>query len=241
MSNILESHLEIWKKRYILRYVYQKWYKKIIADLAPGEKTLELGAGSGNFKEYKPDVISSDIDAKPWLDMVFDAHSMPFGNDELENIVMIDVLHHLDNPVKFFEEAYRVLKKGGRVLIIEPYISPVSYPAYKYMHPEPVKFGVDYFSKESISPHKDPWDSNQAIACLLFFRQLDKFNGRFGGRLRIMKRERSDFVIYPLSGGFEKRQVLPDSLIPVFELFERALKPFAFFFAFRCYIVLEKT
>lgn len=239
MSTILESHMEIWKKRYILRYVYQKWYQKIIADLAPGEKTLELGAGSGNFKEYKPDVISSDIDPKPWLDMVFDAHHMPFKDGEVSNIVMIDVLHHLDNPVKFCEEASRVLKKGGRVLIIEPYMSFFSYPAYKMFHAEPVEMGVDYFSKETIT-EKDPWDSNQAIAKLLFYKNEDKFNRRFSKKLKIVKKERSDFVIYPLSGGFEKRQLMPDFLIPVFNVFEFLMKPFAALFAFRCYVVLEK-
>ena len=102
MSDILNRHREIWNKKRILRVIYIEWYKQIINDLFSGRgKTVELGAGSGNFKEFKPDVISADIDPQEWLDLCFDAHHMPFRDGEIANIVMIDVLHHLAHPVHF--------------------------------------------------------------------------------------------------------------------------------------------
>ena len=93
MDNILEKHKEIWEKKKILRVIYEDWYKKIISHLSKTEgKRVELGAGSGNFKEYLPEVISADIDKCEWLDMCFDAHEMPFENESISDIVMIDVL-----------------------------------------------------------------------------------------------------------------------------------------------------
>ena len=82
--------------------------------------------------------------------MCFDAHNMPFEANSILNIVMIDVLHHLSNPMKFFEEAMRVLEKQGRIIIIEPFPSPFSFIIYKIFHPEPFIMNVDYFNKSQI-------------------------------------------------------------------------------------------
>ena len=194
---------------------------------------------SGNFKDYMPEVISADIDKCDWLDMCFDAHEMPFENDSLANIVMIDVLHHLSNPVKFLHEADRVLKKGGRVVMLEPFPSPFSLQIYKRFHPEPFIFDVDYFSKTDIQD-KDPWDSNQAIPYLIFFKNADKFDKNFGDRFKIIEKEKLSFILYPASGGFENKAMIPDSLIKPFQVLEKMLSPFRSALAFRCYVVIEK-
>ncbi len=240
MENILEKHKEIWEKKKILRVIYEEWYKKIIDNLSKvSGKTVELGAGSGNFKDYMPDVISADIDKCDWLDMCFDAHNMPFENESLSNIVMIDVLHHLYNPVKFLEEASRVLKKDGRVIMLEPFPSPFSLMIYKKFHPEPFVFNVDYFSKIDIQD-KDPWDSNQAIPYLIFFKHQDKFRKYFGEKFNIKEKEKLSFVLYPASGGFENKALISEHFIPVFKGIESLLSPFKSLLAFRCFIILEK-
>ena len=240
MGTILQNHREVWEKKKILRIIYSAWYRKIIRDLfASSKPTVELGAGSGNFKEFKPDVISSDIDPCDWLDMCFDAHDMPFEKDSVSNIVMIDVLHHLANPVRFLNEAHRVLETGGRVIILEPFPTPFSLFFYKKYHPEPFIFDLDYFNKKE-TEEKDPWDSNQAIASLLFFKGKKKFTEMFGEKLTIRKKHKLSCILYPASGGFENKALIPDFLIPLFRFFEILMTPFRFFFAFRCYVVIEK-
>ena len=241
MNDRLIRHKQIWNNKEILRYIYKEWYENIINDLKPGKgRTVELGAGSGNFKEFKLDVISSDIENCEWLDMCFDAHNMPFEANSILNIVMIDVLHHLSNPMKFFEEAMRVLEKQGRIIIIEPFPSPFSFIIYKIFHPEPFIMNVDYFNKSQIEK-KNPWESNQAVAYLLFFKKKQKFIRRFQMNLKIMKRSRMSYLLYPASGGFENKALIPNFLIPLFKALEVLLNPFRFLMAFRCYIVVEKN
>ncbi len=240
MTDKLTKYREIWKIKKILRLVYFDWYKKILKDLKNGPgKTVELGAGTGNFKEYKPDAISSDIEKCDWLDMSFDAHKMPFSQNSVSNIIMIDVLHHLSSPVKFFQEAIRVLEKEGRILIVEPHPSLFSLFVYKKFHPEPFLMNMDYFADVS-EKQKDPWQSNQAISYLLFFKHRKKFLENFGNDLKFIKIKKMSFLLYPLSGGFENKQLAPDFLIPVLKIIEVLLIPFRKFLAFRCYIVLEK-
>ncbi|MBS1516801.1 MAG: class I SAM-dependent methyltransferase [Bacteroidetes bacterium] len=241
MDDIYSRHKKIWKEKKILREIYSQWYGKIIGDMSQVSGTaVELGGGSGNFKEFKKDIISADIADLEWLDMCFDAHEMPFGEDEISNLVMIDVFHHLIDPVKFLFEARRVLKPGGRVIMIEPFPSPFSLIIYKRFHPEPFDKSIDYFSGDLIRDGKDPWDSNQAIPYLIFFKDLEKFKEKFGAGFRILKKEKFSFILYPASGGFENRQMIPDFLTGAFKVLEKSLAPLKDFIAFRCYIVLEK-
>lgn len=221
----------------MLRQIYREWYAMIAGDLRPG-KTLELGSGIGNFKKFKPEIISSDIVKCEWLDKRVDAHRLPFSRHSLANIVMIDVLHHLGEPLKFFDEAERVLKPDGRVVIIEPFPSPVSIQIYRLFHPEPFIFKEDVFTKKNDS--KPPWDSNQAIPYLLFFKHRDKFEKYYKNKLKIVKIQKFSFILYPLSGGFEHRSLLPVTLFPLAKKIENWLIPLRNLLAFRCYIVLEK-
>ncbi len=237
----LKRYKQIWNQKKILRDIYIDWYKKIIKDLKKG-KTLELGSGTGNFKQFKPDIISSDIVNCEWLDMAFDAHKIPLKSNSLSNLVMIDVLHHLDQPIKFLNQAHRVLKKTGRLIMIEPFPSPFSLLIYKLFHPEPFIFKTDLFSPtKSQSKTSQPWQANQATPFLLFFEHLNKFNSLFKNKYKIIKKEKFSFLLYSLSGGFENKQLLPDYLFPIIKTIEKLLSPFKNFLAFKCYLVLEKS
>ena len=92
MATILERHKKTWEEKKILRVIYEEWYTKIIGVMSNVEgKTVELGAGSGNFKEYFPETISADIENCDWLDMCFDAHNMPFKDKGLSNLSLIHI------------------------------------------------------------------------------------------------------------------------------------------------------
>src|SRR3546814_18467176 len=84
---------------------------------------------------------------------------------------MLDVLHHIERPGVFFAEAARVLRPGGRLVMIEPGITPVSWLFYKLLHPEPVDMSADPLAEVAPDPARDPFaDANQALPTLLFAR-----------------------------------------------------------------------
>jgi hypothetical protein len=63
------AYRRIWKQKPVLREIYLDIYRRILDETVPGS-ILEIGGGSGNFKEFAPALISSDIVATPWLDPV---------------------------------------------------------------------------------------------------------------------------------------------------------------------------
>ena len=73
----------------------------------------------------------------------------------------------------------------------------------------------------------------------MLFRS-QKFQARFSDKYNIVKKEKMSFLLYPASGGFENKSMIPDWLIPVFKGIEWLLYPLRSLLAFRCYIVIEK-
>jgi SAM-dependent methyltransferase len=238
-ADLPDQYRRVWERKPVLRRLYRDYYRRILAACAPG-RTLEIGGGSGNLKEYAPNVISFDIVASPWLDLVADAQSLPFRAASFDNIVMFDVLHHIEQPFRFFEEAQRLLRPGGRVVMLEPAITPVSQVFYRLMHPEPVDMSADPFGPARPDPERSPWDANQAIPTLLFGRYGDAFALRFP-KLRLIARQQLALASYPLSGGFRPWSLIPGALVePLLRAEEKLMPLLGRLMAFRMLAVLER-
>ena len=232
----------IWEAKPVLRAIYEGWYERMARLCRPG-RTLEIGGGSGNLKSYAPDVVSTDLLTAPWLDAVCDAQCLPFADGSFDNVVMFDVLHHLERPVRFFEDASRTLRPCGRIVMLEPGITPVSNLFYRAFHHEPVDMSADPFAEGPVDPNRDPYDSNQAIPTLLFgsARRRTAFETRFPG-LSVVSAEWLSLALYPLSGGFRSWSMVPAALVRPLSALEDALAPlFGRACAFRLLVVVEKT
>lgn len=237
---ILDSHREIWNKRPLTRHLYTGWFRDIKAELSANGLTIEIGAGTGNFKEFMPQSVSSDLVWCEWLDMVHDAMFLPYRGSSVGNFVLIDAIHHIHDPVRALEEMRRCLRPGGRVVIFDVFISPFSFLYYNYFHKEDLDLSADLFNMKESVVEKEPFESNQAIATLLFFRKFDQFASKFPD-LKLVKREVREFLLYPMSGGFEGTQMIPFGLRgPVAAVDRIALKSFGRLIAGRCLVVLEK-
>jgi len=237
--HILNERKQIWKSKKILKRLYHNWYRIIGSALRPGS-ILEIGGGSGNLKEFFPHAISSDILFTPWIDAVVDAHQLPFNEMTFDNIVLLDVLHHLNDPAQFFCEAQKVLKQKGRIILMEPYISWASFFIYRFLHHEGLVWNINPFKKGWLDKDKNHFQGNQAIPTLIFERYKYRFAKDFPG-LKFINKKRTDFIIYPLSGGFHNPSLCPLFLYSTLEYLEKILRPLKRFLAFRLLVVLEKN
>jgi SAM-dependent methyltransferase len=224
----------------VLRAVYEHLYRKIVAACRPG-LTLEVGGGSGNLKTFLPDAISFDIVPAPWLDFVADAQALPIRSRSAANIVMFDVLHHIEYPLRFLREANRILQPGGRVVMLEPGITPLSLLFYKYLHQEPVLNTIDPLADGQPDPGKDPYVGNQAIPTLLVTREAQRLANLLPD-LAVVRTEWLSLFAYPLSGGFKRWSLVTPSMARVLLRLEDRIAPtIGRFCAFRLMTVLEKN
>jgi SAM-dependent methyltransferase len=236
----LADHRSIWERKPVLRLVYDDFYDRIAAACRPG-LTIEIGGGIGNLKRRLTDVIATDIQSAPWLDCVADAQRLPFAEGCAANIVMVDVLHHLEFPVVFFREAARVLRPGGRVLMVEPAITWGSSLFYRLLHHEPVRTSADALGDGEPDPRRDPYESNQAIPTLLATRDRVRFHRLFPA-LRIASVQWFSFAAYPLSGGFQRWSLIGEGAARRMLRIERELEPILGRLAgFRVLLLIEKA
>ena len=237
-QEILHRHHQIWQSKGLLQQLYAQWYEDILACLIQGP-TLELGGGSGNLKDFRPEVICTDVVNVPWLDAVADAQHLPFKSGTIANLVAFDVLHHIEHVPLFLKEAVRVLVPHGRLILMEPYVSLASWFIYRFLHPEPVDFRFDPLAPHVPQPGRKPFDSNQAIATILFERSFDRFSQSFPQLEKIVHR-RLSFFAYPLSGGFDHPSLVPPFLVKPLLKFEKRISFLGRILAFRILVVLER-
>jgi SAM-dependent methyltransferase len=235
----LAHQREAWESKPFLRRLYAEWFELIRARLAtvPGP-TIELGSGIGSFKEHVPDAVTTDVEPTPWAENVVDAESQPYEDGSVANLVLVDVFHHLPRPARFLDEARRVLTRGGRAVILDPYCSPLSTVAYRRFHHERVDMGTEPF-EEDLAVAAAPMASNTARATLVFFRADEEYVRRWPD-LPIVERRRLGLIAYPLSGGFTRPQLVPAGLSEPVLTLERLLRPALPLAAFRCLVVLER-
>jgi SAM-dependent methyltransferase len=236
----LTDYRSLWERKPVLRLVYDDFYDRITAGCRPG-LAIEIGGGIGNLKRRLTDVVATDIQSAPWLDCVADAQRLPFADACAANIVMVDVLHHLEFPVVFFREAARVLRPGGRVLMVEPAITWGSSLFYRLLHHEPVRTSAQVLGDGDPDPRRDPYDSNQAIPTVLATRDRERFH-RLLPTLRIASVQWFSLAAYPLSGGFQQWSLIGEGAARRMLRIERALEPMlGRFMGFRMLLTVEKA
>lgn len=233
-----KEHKKIWNNKPILKVIYQEWYKKISYGLKDKPKgiSIEIGSGCANISQYNPKTLTSDIQIENWLDIVNDAQYLPYKNNTISSISLIDAFHHIPDPIKFLNESYRVLKAGGRIAIIEPYPTFLSSFFYTYFHNEPL------IKHQSLLNDKTSYFCpNQAASFILFKKEINLFKEKYKGKFSIEIKNLFSTILYPLSGGYKNFSLVPKFLIKPFQVFEKIISPLNKFLAFRIFIVIKKV
>src|SRR6266581_817235 len=157
------------------------WYRELYRDQfkdVPNPAALsilEIGSGTSPLKQFLLNVVTSDVLDLDYLDLVFDCHEIDkldaIEDNSLDVITLTNVLHHLKSPIAFLNRAASKLKPGGKVIATEPFFSLLSTLIFKYLHHEPVDFGI---SEPELGEVQGPLASaNIALPWLIFCRRRD--------------------------------------------------------------------
>ncbi len=112
----------------------QRIFEKIDLKIKPGSKVLDLGCGDGYdslwFAEKGARVTGVDmIKSHHWSKIMknypqisfikANAENLSFTNGRFDIVFAKDAIHHSQNPQKFLEEAWRLTKESGCMVIVE--------------------------------------------------------------------------------------------------------------------------
>ncbi len=231
------AHRDIILKKPFLKKLYNDWYLIFIIkskEIKNG-KYLEIGSGGGFLKDVFPEVITSDILTLPNVDLIFTAEEIPFKENELASIVMLNVFHHIPKPHLFLKEAQRTLIKGGKIIMTEPANSSLARFIYKRFHHEP----FDEKGQREIKAGNPLSNSNQALPYIYFERDLDLFKKDFPS-LKINSINYHSPFSYIISGGVSRSAMLPFFMYNFVKGIERLFSPFYKQIGLFCTIEIEK-
>ena len=132
--NTLEWYLEAERYRY---GTYAPWMHNVMEfGRHRGEKVLEIGAGLGtDLSQFaKNGSICTDLDLSaghlehakrsfalrqlPCRFVHGDAENMPFETGEFDVVYSNGVIHHTPNTTRVIQEIHRILKPGGKAIIM---------------------------------------------------------------------------------------------------------------------------
>jgi SAM-dependent methyltransferase len=122
------------------------------------KKVLVIGSGNDPYENIFKDLdlyIKLDIVSYSGkVDIIADAHSLPFSNCCFDCIIASEVFEHLHNPELFIKEAFRVLSDKGIFVFSVPFMFHEHGDPYDYWRPTKSAINniLNEFSTVSITP-----------------------------------------------------------------------------------------
>lgn len=240
-QDLINKNHAYWNRKPLLRSVYKGFYQLIADQLSnlPDGKVVELGSGLGNIHEVIPNCIRTDLFPYPWIDQIENAYQLSFTDESVSDLILTDVFHHLKYPGTALDKFHSVLRKGGRVIMLEPCISALGVVVYGAFHPEPIGIGkkIEWLAPQGWSAEHIDYYAAQGNATRVFvgrkFRSL-LHNWKFVKTIRLSA------ISYVASGGYSAPQFYPTAFLPLLRSVEKPLNLFPALFATRLLVILEK-
>src|SRR5215831_11195516 len=115
----------------VVGYFYRMYRAEVLARVAGvrGRDILEVGCGEGMmFDGSGTTPVQMDVSmtrvarasGKCRFLLCADGYRLPFANDAFEIVLLVAVLEHTREPWRILAEARRVLKPGGRAIMVVP-------------------------------------------------------------------------------------------------------------------------
>ena len=90
---------------------------------------IEFGGSNGIIKLMFRNHVYEIADNYPKIDI---QDLSGFNSDQYDFVILDQVLEHVSDPVKAMREVYRILKKGGRLIVTTPFLVKIHYVPTDY-------------------------------------------------------------------------------------------------------------
>jgi SAM-dependent methyltransferase len=160
-----------------IRIYFSYLYSLISSRLEKRKNILEIGSGAGISSEFLTDLNITHTDLLAWEDNDviggIDAMSLPYPEDTFDGVFAVDALHHIPYPAKALLEMIRVCTPNSEIVLIEPYVSVLSFPVYRIFHTETTSWRTLKFKFDAPMIGNEPNEGDQCITQSIFLNDLN--------------------------------------------------------------------
>ena len=161
---------EEWFKEH--KYVYELELEAVRHFIPKGKKVFSLDISLTN-----PAKAKNQYPGEKHFPITADSFHLPFNNESFDCVIASEIIEHVINPEDFVKELFRVVKKGGKLIVTTPYKEKLIYylcvhcnkktPAHAHIH------SFDEKKLESLYQEKDLesfWFKTFGNKVLIFLR-----------------------------------------------------------------------
>ncbi len=120
--------------------------REFLAPYATDAYTLDIGCANSPYSRLFPKRVGLDVAPGAGVDVVADAHALPFEDATFDQILCTEVLEHLHTPSQAITEMRRVLKPGGRIILTTRFVFPLHDVPHDYFRY--TKYGLKHLFKD---------------------------------------------------------------------------------------------
>lgn len=123
----------------IRRHFVDDFCFRCVPSLSAGSLVLDLGGhktakrGVFDISDYDLRIVYANLSADKGTDVVGDAIRVPVASESFDVVLCTEVLEHVRDPRPALSEVFRVLKRGGTLVMTAPFMHRI--------HADPCDFG----------------------------------------------------------------------------------------------------
>ena len=157
MSNatLTARALNLGRKVISSEYMPRDHVREFLGEVRAGEIVVELGSGN---RRLSPGIINVDLFPFANVDFVAAAERTPLASGSVDRVILDTVLEHVPEPQKVVDEIFRILRPGGTVVCLAPFIFPYhAYPRHYFnISRDGLEFLFRRFSRCTIETNMGP-------------------------------------------------------------------------------------
>lgn len=119
-------------KRWLTKKITRTHLDKFLAERKNDKYTLDIGCANSPYRDLFPNRVGFDVAEGPGVDVVGDAHMLPFDDSLFDQILCTEVLEHLHTPDRAITEMHRVLKPDGTLVLTTRFCFPIHDAPHDY-------------------------------------------------------------------------------------------------------------
>ncbi len=158
---------------HVMNPSFAKIRAKDVTDMVPSGVVVNIGSGT---TVVRPDVVNVDFYPFENVDFVSDAGDLPFADSTIDAVISECVLEHVPNPESVVSEIKRILKPGGLVYVVVPFVFTFHSSPYDFYRWSKMGIKEQFADFEEVSSgiHFGPgnaigWTMSEYLATILSF------------------------------------------------------------------------
>jgi SAM-dependent methyltransferase len=111
--------------RWLRKKTVRTHLESFMAENRTEKNVLDIGCGESRYSHYFPNRLGVDFTRKKGVNVLADAHALPFQSSYFSMALSTEMLEHVKDPQRVVDEIARVLQPGGKLILTTRFVFPI--------------------------------------------------------------------------------------------------------------------